>query len=49
VCPDDGDKYSESLYDDAWVRGHGIGLDRALTRLKLRGLRFEPAAVGGQP
>lgn len=42
VCPDDGAKYRESLYDDGWVRDREIDLNRALEKLAARGLRFMP-------
>jgi cysteine synthase A len=42
LCPDDGDRYRTSLYDDDWVRDHDIDLASALARMDADDLRFGP-------
>lgn len=45
ICPDGGAKYADSIYDDGWVRAHGLDLDNALDRLDHLRLRFAPTDV----
>jgi N-(2-amino-2-carboxyethyl)-L-glutamate synthase len=42
VCPDGGDKYLDSIYDDGWVHRHDIEVGRAFERYREMGLRFFP-------
>jgi 2,3-diaminopropionate biosynthesis protein SbnA len=42
VCPDDGHKYRDSIYDDGWVRDRGIAVDETLDRYDAMRLRFAP-------
>lgn len=41
VCPDDGGKYRQSVYDEAWLAERGIDLARALERYESTTLRFD--------
>lgn len=40
VCPDGGEKYRESIYEDGWVRRSGLSVDRTLAELDDRGIHF---------
>ncbi|MGW3960897.1 pyridoxal-phosphate dependent enzyme [Amycolatopsis sp. NPDC005003] len=42
VCPDDGAKYADTLYDDAWVRARGIDVGSALAGYAEDGVEFSP-------
>lgn len=40
VCPDRGTRYSDSVYDDDWLRAHEVDFEDALDRYATIGLRF---------
>ncbi|GII79742.1 2,3-diaminopropionate biosynthesis protein SbnA [Sphaerisporangium rufum] len=40
VCPDDGVKYRDTIYDAGWVRDQGIDVEAVLDRHDAAGLRF---------